>query len=496
MLTTRTRAAALALALTALTACTGNKAKTDPGPVDTATPTADESIRAADACDPDAEDEAPARDVAAYAALPMNDAAPEVEVLGEHAGVKAIKVGDMLVLHKPTPANQIVSAQLYFLDAPSRLEAGTQGIERLAWSVAVDGGTESTPKDALNAKLASVGASIGSFTDRDYSGVAMKTISPYFDEIWPMFEQAVLEPAMPEAEIELARERQLAAIQGICENPDSLVSHITSKAFFAGHPYADSQLGTAATVSSFTRDELRGYQRALVSPNRMLLVVVGDMPTEAIVDKVSAKLARVKSTAPPAEATPEVTQPETLFTVAEQRELPTNYIFGLFAAPAPNHPDYAAMVVGMDLLSDRLFEEVRTKRNLTYAVSAGLSSRTSNYGYFYVTAVDPAATIPVMFAEVERIKNDGVTAQQLQETLNVFITQHYMGQETNSSQASALADAYILTGDYKRAAGFLDELGAVEPADVQRVFKQYVSGVQFGVVGPEPAALDPSLFER
>lgn len=154
------------------------------------------------------------------------------------------------------------------------------------------------------------------------------------------------------------------------------------------------------------------------------------------------------------------------------------------------------MVVGMDLLSDRLFEEVRTKRNLTYAVSAGLSSRTSNYGYFYVTAVDPAATVPVMFAEVEKIKNDGVTAQQLTETLNVFITQYYMGQETNSSQASALADAYILTGDYERAASFLDELGAVTPDDVQRVFKKYVTGVQFGVVGPEPAALDPTLFER
>ncbi len=324
----------------------------------------------------------------------------------------------------------------------------------------------------------------------------MKTISPYFDELWPIFEQTVLEPAMPEAEIELARERQLASIAGICEDPDSLVSHITVKQFFGGHPYVSSQLGSAANVSTFTRDELRGYQRALVSPNRMLLVVVGDVPTESIVEKVSARLARVKSTAVAPDPTPAVSTPKTLSTVAATKELPTNYIFGLFPAPSPRNDDYAAMVIGMDLLSDRLFEEVRTKRNLTYAVSAGLSSRQGNYGYFYVTAADPAATLPVMFAEVERIKNEGVTEQQLQETLNVFITQHYMGQETNSSQASALAGAYISTGDYKRAAGFLDELKTVKPEDVQRVFKTYVKGVQFGVVGPDPTTIDPTLFDR
>jgi predicted Zn-dependent peptidase len=492
MRTAPTQIAVLALAI-ALAGCKTTAPTPDP------TPKAAHAIVDAPQCSDAArgEVEFPAPpDVPEFADLPMNDGAPAVEELGDHAGVKAVKVGDLLILHKPTPANQVVSTQLYFLDSAARLDPSNQGLERLALNVAVDGGTESTDKDALNAKLASVGASIGSFTDRDYSGVAMKTISPYFDELWPLFEQTVLEPAMPEAEIELARERQLASIQGICEDPDSLVSHITVKRFFDGHPYVSSQLGTAENVSTFTRDHLRGYQRALVSPNRMLLVVVGDVPTASIVEKVSARLARVKSTASAPPATPPVSTPKTLSTVAATKELPTNYIFGLFAAPSPADPDYAAMVIGMDFLADRLFEEVRTKRNLTYAVSAGLSSRAGNYGYFYVTAVDPAATLPVMFDEVERIKTDGVTEQQLQETLNVFITQHYMGQETNSSQASALAGAYITTGDFKRAAGFLDELGKVEPADVQRVFKTYVKGVQFGVVGPNPTALDPTLFDR
>ncbi|MFX1475464.1 MAG: cobalamin-dependent protein, partial [Promethearchaeota archaeon] len=48
----------------------------------------------------------------------------------------------------------------------------------------------------------------------------------------------------------------------------------------------------------------------------------------------------------------------------------------------------------------RLFKEVRTKRNLTYAVSAGQASRRDTYGMLYVTAVEPDTTIRVMLHEV------------------------------------------------------------------------------------------------
>ena len=58
-------------------------------------------------------------------------------------------------------------------------------------------------------------------------------------------------------------------------------------------------------------------------------------------------------------------------TKLEERALPTNYVRGYYSAPSPSNPDYAALTVATRILRERLFEEVRTKRNLTYAVSAG-----------------------------------------------------------------------------------------------------------------------------
>ena len=176
-----------------------------------------------------------------------------------------------------------------------------------------------------------------------------------------------------------------------------------------------------------------------------------------------------------------------LHLVAEPRELPTNYILGYFPAPPPGHADYPAMLVAMDYLGDRLFEEVRTKRNLTYAVSAGMSDAATNYGYLYVTAVDPKTTLPVMFDEVAKMKAAPLTDELLQQTVNVFITHYYMGLETNGSQAALLASAELVGGDWRLAETLQGKIRAVTAADVQRVANEYLGKYRFALVGDAEA---------
>ena len=415
--------------------------------------------------------------------------------LGAEAGVTAFKVGDLVVLHKPTPANQVVSAQLYFVGGAMRLTPSSQGVERLLLSVATQGGTQASPKDDFNAKLDALGASVGSFTDRDYSGLAMKTIVPYFPEVFALMAQAALSPALPEQEIDLEKKRQVAQYDAIFENNDSLVSHQAAQLLFEGHPYANTQLGTRDTISALTRQDLLDHHKRLIDPTNMLLVVVGNIPHEALKDQVTQAFGQLKGSGQP-QALPPALTPRAGRVVSDVKTIPTHYIFGLFPAPAPDHPDYAAMVVATDYLSDRLFEEVRTKRNLTYAVSAGLSSRASNYGYLYVTAVNPPETLSVIYAEIDRLASAPMTDQELKETLNVYLTSYYKGLETNSSQAGMLAQAQLVSGDWRQAARFLESLRAVKGQDIQRVVKAYISGLQFSVVGPTAIKADDPLYLR
>jgi zinc protease len=372
------------------------------------------------------------------------------------------------------------------------LSEGTAGIERLALSVAVNGGTQSTPKDEFNARLDAVGSSIGHISDRDFSGITMNSVRDHFDETWELFEEAIFEPAFTEDEVELRRNRQLADIESLADNPDALVGEVARDLAFSGHPYEIRELGTLETVSTFTQNELKAWHYWLLAPERIVLVVVGNIDQADLVAKVQSRLGRIPSTGLAVPDFPPVEHDAPALRV-ESMNLPTNYILGYFTAPSMSHDDYAALVLATRHLRSRLFEEIRTRRNLTYAVSSGLGNRSTNVGFLYVTAVDPAATMPVMFAEVERLKNEPLTEQELQEVRNVFLTSHYMGLETNSSVAGQIAQAELIGGDWSLMYRFLDAVNAVTAEDIQRVAQTYLRNTQFGVVG-NPDDVPASLF--
>jgi zinc protease len=147
----------------------------------------------------------------------------------------------------------------------------------------------------------------------------------------------------------------------------------------------------------------------------------------------------------------------------------------------------------MEILQHRLFEEVRTKRNLSYSVASVLSTRRSNYGLLYVTAVEPDTTLRVMLAEVRRLQDETVDDGTLEQAASVFVTEYYSALQSNASQAAMLGQFEVVGGGWEEAEDFVDEVRAVTPEEVQRVMRAYVHDLHFAVLG-DPAKVDRALF--
>jgi hypothetical protein len=64
----------------------------------------------------------------------------------------------------------------------------------------------------------------------------------------------------------------------------------------------------------------------------------------------------------------------------------------------------------MSVLGTRVWEEVRTKRNLSYAPAARGTNFFANQGFLYVTTVLPDSAVKVMLGEVKRLQNEPVPA--------------------------------------------------------------------------------------
>ncbi|MDQ1422134.1 MAG: zinc protease, partial [Acidimicrobiaceae bacterium] len=155
--------------------------------------------------------------------------------------------------------------------------------------------------------------------------------------------------------------------------------------------------------------------------------------------------------------------------------------------------DYHAMQIASSILQDRVFEEVRVKRNLSYAPSAFLNSQGANVGGIYVTAVDANQAVRVMLDEIRRLQTQPIDQQDITGVVAQYLTKYYLSQETNAAQAADLAEYELIGGGWRRSFDMLSHLRAVSPADVQHAAQKYMRNIRFVVIG-DPQRIDKSVF--
>jgi zinc protease len=177
------------------------------------------------------------------------------------------------------------------------------------------------------------------------------------------------------------------------------------------------------------------------------------------------------------------------------RPLPTNYILGLYPGPRADSRDYHALRIATAILSGQLFSEVRSRRNLTYAVDAPFIERAVSAGGLYVTTVSPNETLEIMRRELQDLQSGTVEPRALERLILQFITQYFLDNESGAQQADFLARAELYYGDFRRADRFVDELRSITPTDIQRAAQRYMRDVRFVYIG-DPRQAPVSIMQR
>ncbi|MDQ3266903.1 MAG: insulinase family protein [Myxococcota bacterium] len=402
-------------------------------------------------------------------------------------------VNGMQILVKRNPEAELVSGQLAVLGGVFNWDGTNAGVEQLALTVAQSGGTQRLDKDAFARRLASMGSDVWAGAGGDYSMFGFKSLLRFWDETFGMMAETFLTPAMPADEIELKRTRQLQALKRELEFPDSRLGLATHQRLFAGHPYQHRSIGTPETVAALTREQLLAQLAKLRETRRLVLVVVGNVDPQLVVERAKAVFGGLPAGDFHQQEIPQLKfEHPSVQVLAEQ--LPTTYITGVFGAPSWKEPQFAAAMVAIDVLRNRLWDEVRTKRNLSYAPSAGVTMNSFvPRGSIYVTAVDPNTTVKVMLDEARKLAAQQVPAPELEGSKAQYRTRFLMGTETTDGQAGLLMRSQLYGGDWRVSRSLPDQLKAVTPADIQSFAQQYLSRLQMVVLG-DPAKIDDALF--
>jgi zinc protease len=367
------------------------------------------------------------------------------------------------------------------------------GVELVALNEAVGGGTRSLSKEQLARKLSSLGASLDVDARADFSDIIGLSPKASFDDTFTLLADTFLTPALPESEFTLARERALSARRHEMEDGDGRLTALERRTIFAGHPYASREDGSVETLGALTPDAVAAHLAKLRETSRLVLVVVGDVEPSHVFDRARAAFASV-----PRGDYAEAPLPPLRFdasrAVGDAHHLATNYIGSFFVAPAWKDPDYVAARVAVDVLSHRVWEEVRAKRNLSYAPWAVYRrSYGAPYAGFYVSAVDPTTTMKVMMDEARKLESELTPADELGGIKATQRTRYAQSRETVESESGWLLEGELYAGDWRFVRRYGDAVAAVTPEQIRDVAKKYMTTAWQTVIVGDPDKLSPAV---
>jgi zinc protease len=282
---------------------------------------------------------------------------------------------------------------------------------------------------------------------------------------------------------ELGREREVVFEEArvLEDNPRSFIGRRLYENAFTGHPYGYPVLGDPAALRAATRESLRGYYKRHYVPENMTLVVAG--PVEA--NAISGLVARAFGSVPPTgyarkalPGPPATPSPRRLTIERSERQA---YLGLAWGAPALGDREMYAVEILAHILggsrTSRLNQTLRERAKLVSTITAGYGALQGGGVVTVIAQLEPTdveAAEAAALGEIRRIREQGVTREEMERTVTAFEAERVFGRETVEGLALAYGRAetiWSLTGDRE----YLDRLRSVPAGDVQAAARRYLT---------------------
>jgi predicted Zn-dependent peptidase len=334
-------------------------------------------------------------------------------------------------------------------------------------------GTDTRTAEDIAQQIDSIGGQLDAFTAKEYASYYIKVLDDHLPLALDVLSDIVLNPAFSPEDIEREKKVVVEEIKMVEDTPDDLVHEIFTQGFWEDHPLGRPILGTRETVESFTSDSLRTYFKDAYTPRNLIVAAVGNLNHAHVRQLVEERFGHLKASGAALREEPPQVVPKVLI---RNKELEQSHVcLGTTSYPQDHEDRYASYVLNTLLggsMSSRLFQNVREKRGLAYAVFSGLSSyRDAGSFTIYAGCANEAVreVVDVVVEELRTVKNTPVPGAELQRSKDHLKGSLMLSLENTASRMSHVARQEIY---FERQVGLDETLQGVErvtPEDVQRV---------------------------
>jgi len=280
------------------------------------------------------------------------------------------------------------------------------------------------------------------------------------------------------------------------DDPGGFLGEEVGSIAFRSHPYGAPIIGFMEDIKRITPEEIRAFYKTYYMPNNAILVAVGDFKAPEVLGKIRAKFGKIpKGPAPPPVLAVEPQQNgERRVLLTKQAQLPIVYLG--YHVPNQKSADAFPLEMLSSILSEgrasRLYKRLVYERQIALEAGGDYNyfSQDPNLFWFWATPMPgqtPESMEKALLAEMETLKNEPVTDEELQRAKNQ-VEAAFVFQEDSVHRRAALLARFELIGGYTEKDRFVERLRSVTAADVQRVARTYFADDKknIGVLLPRP----------
>ncbi|MFZ4681571.1 MAG: M16 family metallopeptidase [Terrimicrobiaceae bacterium] len=277
------------------------------------------------------------------------------------------------------------------------------------------------------------------------------------------------------------------------DDPGRQSSQLMLNTVFSESPFRNPIIGYLDVYNQLTRNDVMEYYKARYAPNNLTFVIVGDVDAQ----KIRAQLEEAFKDQPRRALEPVFinSEPEQIGRRQMHKEFPTELtrLSLAWRVPGQSHPDIPALdLLGSVLGSGRssiLNQQIREKLQLAHDIDAGVFSLQTE-GVFVIDAVcDPDKRDAVekeALALVEKIKTGGVTQAELDKARRSMLAGQIKSLGTVRGKASDLGSSWLMARNPDFSKDYLEAIGRVTTADLQRVAREYLREDRLNVTSLNP----------
>lgn len=335
-----------------------------------------------------------------------------------------------------------------------------------------------------------VGGDMNAFTTQEYTAFHLRMPDTHLVEAVDLLSDVVWAPAFRPEELEAERQVILEEIRMRDDDPDDVVTELADAALFAGHRLGRSVLGTTDTIRRMRRDDLVDHHERHYRPADVVVAAAGNLDHDEVVRLVAERLPD-RPGGPAAHDDAPLASPRARATERRPTEQ-AHMVLAMRAIPRDDPDRHALAVLNQALgggMSSRLFQEVRERRGLAYAIysyRAGYRT-TGELAVYAGTAPERAAeTLSVIRGQLEDLAAGGPGPDELAAAKGHLRGATALALESSISRMHRIGRAELTLGEVPSLDELVAAVEAVDEADVARVAERVLGTPErtLAVVGP------------